>query len=91
VRCRVSQHGTVTAAPGRSDSNGRRTSHGRGGHARTGEAAGTRNAGAAADKWVARTRDKVGSGWAWEGEAAWRDADTRARQHSAGRREFKWD
>jgi hypothetical protein len=33
----------------------------------------------------------VGSNWVQEGEAVRRDADTRARQYSAGRREFKWD
>jgi hypothetical protein len=78
-------------ALGRSDSGGQRTSLGRGERGRIGEAAGARNVGAAADKWEAMTRDPVGSGWVWEGEAAWHDADTRSRQHSAGWREFKWD
>jgi hypothetical protein len=91
VRRRVSWHGTDAVAPGRSDSGGRHTSLGRGEHVRIGEAAGARNVGAAADKWEATTRGPVDSGWVWEGEAVRHDADTRARQHSARRREFKWD
>jgi hypothetical protein len=59
--------------------------------ARTGLAASARDAGAAADKWGMTMRGPVGSGWVQEGEVAWRDADTRVRLHSAGRREFKWD
>jgi hypothetical protein len=91
VWCCVSWHGMGAVAPGRSDSSRRRTSRGRGGRVRTGEAAGTRNAGTMADKWGVTTEGPVGSGWVREGEAARRDADTQTRQHSAGRREFKWD
>jgi hypothetical protein len=78
-------------APGCSDSGGRRTSRGRGRRAWTGEAAGARDVGAATDKWGATTRGLVCSSWVQEGKAARRDADTRARQHNAGRHEFKWD
>jgi hypothetical protein len=88
---RVSWHGTGAVVPGRSDSSGRCTSYGRGGRARTGEATGARDAREAADKWGATTRSSVGSGWVREGEVARCDTGTRARQHSAGRREFKWD
>jgi hypothetical protein len=78
-------------APGRSDNGGRRTSCGRGGRARKGEATDARDTGAAADKWGVMTRGPVGNDWVWEVKAARRDGDTRAWQHSVGRREFKWD